>query len=216
MGMIRRLVVACACLALTTLGTGGAAIAGDLARGEVLFHYCTQCHGDAGGGSQLARAPAIAGLGEWYVLSQLRKFKSGDRGTHPDDIGGLRMHPMSRLLRSEEDVQAVAAYVASLTPSRPKPVVEGGDSARGAALYTLCGTCHGPEGAGNQAFNAPALRTTNDWYLLAALEKYKVGVRGGNLRNGNAVLMRGMAMQLKNEQAMKDVVAHIMTFADAK
>ena len=214
--MIRRLVVACVCLALATLGTGGAAIAEDLARGEVLFHYCTQCHGDAGGGSLLARAPAIAGLGEWYLQSQLRKFQSGDRGTHPDDVGGLRMHPMSRLLRSEEDLQAVAAYVASLTPSRPEPVVEGGDSARGAVLYTLCATCHGPEGAGIQAFNAPALRTTNDWYLLAALAKYKVGVRGSNPRNGTAMLMRGMAMQLSDEQAMKDVVAHIMTFADSK
>ena len=214
--MIRRLVVACVCLALATLGTGGAAIAADLARGEVLFHYCTQCHGDAGGGSLLARAPAIAGLGEWYLQSQLRKFQSGDRGTHPDDVGGLRMHPMSRLLRSEEDLQAVAAYVASLTPSRPEPVVEGGDSARGAVLYTLCATCHGPEGAGIQAFNAPALRTTNDWYLLAALAKYKVGVRGSNPRNGTAMLMRGMAMQLSDEQAMKDVVAHIMTFADSK
>ena len=214
--MIRRLVVACACLALTTLWTGGAAIAGDLARGQALFTYCTQCHGDAGGGSQLARAPAIAGLSEWYVQSQFRKFQSGARGTHPDDVGGLRMHPMSRLVRSEEDVQAVAAYVASLAPSRPEPVVEGGDAARGAVLYTLCGTCHGPEGAGNQALNAPALRTTNDWYLLAALEKYKAGVRGGNPRNGSAVLMRGMAMQLVDEQAMKDVVAHIMTFADSK
>ncbi len=66
--MIRRLVVACACLALTTLGTGGAASAGDLARGKVLFHYCTQCHGDAGGGSQLAQAPAIAGLGDFMLL----------------------------------------------------------------------------------------------------------------------------------------------------
>lgn len=214
--MIRRLVIACTWLVLSTAWTGSAAFAQDLARGEALFNYCTQCHGDAGGGSQLALAPAIAGLSEWYILSQFQKFQSGDRGTHPDDVGGLRMHPMSRVIRSEEDAQAVAAYVASLAPRRPEPVVVGGDSARGAQLYTLCGTCHGPDGEGNQALNAPALRTTSDWYLLEALEKFKAGVRGSNPRNGNAILMRGMAMQLADEQAMKDVVAYIMTFADSK
>ncbi len=201
---------------LATLWVAGAASAGDLERGQLLFNYCTQCHGDTGGGNQLALAPAIAGLGEWYVASQLLNFQTAARGTHPDDVGGLRMHPMSRSLKSEEDTRAVAAYVASLSPNRPEPVVEGGDPNRGAPLFAVCAACHGPDGSGNQALNAPALNHASDWYLLSSLEKYKSGIRGSNPKNGNAVLMRGMAMQLADEQAMKDVVAYIMTFADSK
>ena len=51
-----------------------------------LFELCVQCHGSVGQGSQLALAPAIAGLSEWYVKAQLEKFKAGHRGLHPDDL----------------------------------------------------------------------------------------------------------------------------------
>ena len=59
--------------------------------------------------------------------------------------------------------------------------------------------------------NSPRLDGASDWYLLSSLEKYKAGIRGGNPQNPNAVLMRGMAAQLPDEQAMKDVIAYIMT-----
>ena len=61
-----------------------------------------------GQGDPLALAPAIGGLDQWYVEATLSKFRSGLRGAHPEDIGGMRMGPMSRSLRSEEDVQDVA------------------------------------------------------------------------------------------------------------
>jgi len=60
------------------------------ARGKELFQLCAQCHGPEGAGNQLALAPAIAGLPEWYINAQLHNLKSGARGTHPEDTGGLR------------------------------------------------------------------------------------------------------------------------------
>ena len=125
------------------------------------------------------------------------------------------MVPMSRWLQGDEDLQAVAAYVAELPAPKPEPLVEGGDPANGAALYAVCSACHGPDGAGNQQLNAPQLSGTSDWYLLTSLQKYKAGIRGGNPQNTNAVLMRGMATQLADEQAMKDVIAHIMSLGDS-
>jgi cytochrome c553 len=181
-------------------------------RGAVLFQLCSQCHGERGEGNAEALAPSIAGLDQWYVEAQLGYFRHGGRGDHPQDIPGLHMRPMSRTLQSEEDVKLVAAYVASLPRARPAPSLEGGDAARGAGYYAVCTQCHGAAGEGNQALNAPPLRGLSDWYLASSLERYKAGIRGANPKNPNGILMRGMSMSLADEQAIRDVVAYIMTF----
>ena len=183
-------------------------------RGAALFDLCTQCHGEQGEGKELYLAPAIAGMGEWYVTSQLEMFRDGARGLHHADVGGMRMVPMSRYLKSEDDVKAVAAYVASLPKTAATPAVHGGDAAKGQAAYALCASCHGADGKGNQQMNAPRLAGTSDWYLLNALRKYKAGTRGSNPANATAMLMRGMAMSLADEQAMKDIIAHINTLSN--
>jgi cytochrome c oxidase subunit 2 len=181
-------------------------------RGEDLYGLCTQCHGPQGAGDQRALAPSIGGLEEWYVTAQLHNFKKGLRGMHPDDVGGLRMHPMSLALKTDEDIQAVARYVASLPTATPTQTIEG-NAAAGAASYVTCAACHGADGAGNQAMNAPRLVGTSDWYLVESLRKFQAGIRGGNPANTNAVMMRGMALSLKDDQAIRDVVAHVLTLA---
>ena len=192
---------------------GGRARADEAVRGAELFELCAQCHGPAGGGNQGALAPAIAGLPDWYVLTQLKDFKTGLRGLQPDDTGGLRMYPMSQYLKTDEDLHAAAHFVSSLPPVLSEPTVVGGDAERGAKLYTPCTACHGPDGGGNQALNAPPLRGRSDWYLLSSLQKFKAGIRGNDPKNANAALMRGMAQMLTDEQAMKDVVAYIGTLS---
>lgn len=199
-----------AALLLAALPLGAAAQ--DLARGEALYGLCTQCHGEMGEGDPLALAPSIAGLGEWYVAAQLGNFKNGLRGTHPDDVGGLRMYPMSLSIASEEDIDALAAYVSSLPTPDLEPTVEG-DATKGQQYYAPCAACHGAEGQGNQALNAPRLVGTSDWYLVESLEKFKAGIRGGNGASANAVMMRGMALSLADDQAVRDVVAHIQTLS---
>lgn len=181
------------------------------ARGRQLFTLCAQCHGADGGGNRDALAPDIAGLPQWFVEGQLDKFRVGGRGTHFDDIGGMRMRPMSMWIPSEEDVEAVSAYVASLPVVAPEPQLEGGDPQRGKALYTPCVACHGPEGAGNQELNAPPINHASDWYLLTSLKNFKQGVRGTNPKDTTGMLMRPMSMTLADEQAMKDVIAYIMS-----
>jgi cytochrome c oxidase subunit 2 len=80
----------------------------------------------------------------------------------------------------------------------------------------VCQACHGPDGKGLQALNAPPLTQESDWYLLSSLQKYKAGIRGNDPRNANATIMRGMAATLTDEQAMKDVIAHIRSLAGAQ
>ena len=189
------------------------ALAQDTARGEQLFALCAQCHGDDGGGDAAALAPAIGGLPAWFVTGQLQKFRNGGRGTHFDDISGMRMRPMSMWLRDDADVASVAAYVASLPKVNPAPTLAGGNPETGKQKYIPCIACHGIHGEGNQALNAPPLAGMSDWYQLSALQKFKAGVRGTNPKDITGMLMRPMSMTLADEQAMLDVVAYIQTLS---
>ncbi len=184
-------------------------------RGAELFQLCASCHGPQGEGNQLYLAPAIGGMPLWYLEGQLTKFREGGRGTHFDDLPGMRMRPMALSLRSEHgnDLADVAAYVASLPVQKPEPTLVGGDAARGAAHYAVCQACHGAQGEGVQATNGPPLANQDDWYLLSSLQRFKAGVRGSNPADANGAVMRGMAAILQDEQAMKDVIAHIVSLA---
>jgi cytochrome c553 len=68
---------------------------------------CFQCHGDQGQGVA-THFPAIAPQSATYLANQLRDWKSGSRHNDPQ---GLMKTVAERL--SEEDVTAVAAYLAS-------------------------------------------------------------------------------------------------------
>jgi len=204
------LIVALAGLSLAENG-GSSSDGSDNGRGEVLFALCQQCHGSDGGGMELSLAPAIAGLDQWYVQAQLEKFKAGLRGLHAQDVGGLRMYPMSQWLANAEDIAAVSQYVSGLPRLSIESTLEGGDAQKGATSYVLCANCHGKEGEGNQQMNSPPLRNMSDWYLMTTMQKFKDGVRGSNVKNPTEMMMRGMALSLADEQAVKDVIAHIMT-----
>jgi cytochrome c oxidase subunit 2 len=190
------------------------AAAQDVARGEQLFSLCGQCHGANGEGNEMFGGPALAGMDQWYVEVQLRNFQAGLRGAHPDDVMGLRMRPMSRTLELEGDISAVSAYIAGLPKVEPQKTLSGGNPDAGKTSYVTCAACHGAKGEGNKALNGPALVDQADWYLAGQLEKFKTGVRGGNTKNINAVMMRPMALALPNEQAIKDVVAYIETLSE--
>jgi cytochrome c oxidase subunit 2 len=211
MVLIRKLIAITAALYAASLVVTGLSLADENARGRQLYELCAQCHGSAAQGTELYLAPAIAGLDEWYVISQLNVFKSGARGLNYRDVGGMRMHPMSLWLKTDGDVQAVASYVASMPKVNPPAVVQGGNPANGKTLYATCSACHGQAGEGNKSMNSPPLSHMSDWYLVSTLQKFKEGIRGGNPANTNAVLMRGMANMLTTDQAIKDVVAYIST-----
>ncbi len=196
------------------IGLSGLAVAEDskpdLARGRELYGLCTQCHGADGSGNQAALAPAIAGLPAWYVKGQLQKFKAGIRGLHQGDRGGLRMYPMSQWLRTEADQEAVAAFVASMTPvDSAATFAHSGDVARGQGYYAVCGACHGMDATGNPQMGAPPLVDLNDWYLFSSIEKYKSGIRGSGPGDKLGPAMIGMVATLPNEDAIRDVIAYI-------
>lgn len=180
--------------------------------GEVLYsNYCAQCHGGEGHGTQLIGAPAIASLPEWYLVEQLTKFRAGTRAYHFDDLEGMRMRPMALTLKAEEDVMAVAMYVARLKAPPAAAATLHGDASAGAASFALCSTCHGVDGKGNEQLGAPSLLTQQDWYVARQLGKFKAGVRGAHPDDVRGAQMRPMAMTLADDAAIQNVVAHIQT-----
>jgi cytochrome c553 len=199
--------------ALAVAMLAASASAQDLSRGEQLYALCEQCHGANGAGNADFLAPAIAGMPQWSVESQLLKFRAGYRGGHFDDIAGMRMRPMSLALENDDDVKSVAAFVASLPVVDPVDEVTGGDVARGQVLYAPCAACHAPDGSGNEAVLGPPLKNMSDWYLLKQLVNFRAGVRGTKPGDTSGALMRPMSMTLPDEQAMKDVIAYIQTLS---
>jgi cytochrome c oxidase subunit 2 len=89
-----------------------------------------------------------------------------------------------------------------------------GDAAAGQAQYGVCAACHGQQGEGNQAMNAPKLAGQSDWYLRQQLANYKTGIRGTHQDDILGQQMRPMAMTLADNVAVNNVIAYIQTLPD--
>lgn len=184
--------------------------AGDPAKGKAAFATCVACHQANGEGNQPLNSPRIGGYEAWYIARQLEMFKSGARGSDPKDIPGQQMRPMAMTLADDQAIADVAAYVETLAPPKPAATAAG-DAEKGKALYGVCAACHGANGEGNKAINAPPLAGQHDWYIIRQLQYYKDGTRGTASGDTFGAQMRPMAMTLPDEQAMKDVAAYIST-----
>lgn len=91
-----------------------ATIKGDVAAGKASYAVCVACHGADGKGNKTLNSPKIVGQQDWYVVQQIKNFKAGIRGAHPKDIWGATMRPMAMTLATDEMINNVAAYIATL------------------------------------------------------------------------------------------------------
>jgi len=91
-----------------------AAIDGNVARGEKLYAVCGYCHGDDAQGIRAINAPRMAGMTDWYLARQLKNFRSGIRGGHPQDFYGMQMGFMGRQMQTDEQINDVIAYINTL------------------------------------------------------------------------------------------------------
>ena len=89
-----------------------------------------------------------------------------------------------------------------------------GNASIGAAQYAVCAACHGQQGEGLQALNAPKLAGQNAQYLKRQILHFKSGVRGAHADDIYGKQMAPMAATLINEAAIDNVVAHILTLSD--
>lgn len=184
--------------------------AANAAIGKNLYAVCAACHGVNGEGNVALSAPKLAGQSAWYLERQLNLFKVGARGTHEKDTFGKMMAPMAATLADGSAVADVVAYIASLPDTRPTGTIQG-DADKGRARWATCAACHGVEGRGIAATNAPRLQGMNDWYMATQLKNFRDGVRGAHpqdIYGGQMGLVSGM---LRDEAAIGDILAYINT-----
>lgn len=89
-----------------------------------------------------------------------------------------------------------------------------GDAVAGKSRYAACSACHGAQGEGNLALNAPKLSGQSDWYMKRQLEAFKSGARGTNEKDVFGKMMAPMVATLNDEAAIDNVVAYIKTLPD--
>lgn len=87
---------------------------GDFAAGETLYAACAACHGASGEGNAALKAPRLAGQSDWYLVRQLRNFKTGIRGAAASDLLGAQMRAAADTLADDTDMRDVVAYINAL------------------------------------------------------------------------------------------------------
>ena len=195
---------------ISTAESASVSVTSSTENGKNLYGVCASCHGPDGGGNKALNAPRISGQKAWYVARQLANFKSGIRGSHEKDIYGQQMRPMSMTLANDQMIADVSDYVSTLKSPASSPTIKG-DAAAGKAAYAICASCHGANGEGNKALNAPAIAGQNDWYIVRQLYNFKNGIRGADPKDTYGQQMRPMAMTLPNDAAINNIAAYIST-----
>jgi cytochrome c553 len=184
----------------------GALAAGDAAAGAEKVAVCAACHG-SDGNSPAPTFPKIAGLGEKYLLKQLKDIKSGQRPV-------LEMTGMLDGL-NDQDLADVAAFFNSkpmqLSGSLPQSVrVNAGIEVDGLELgerifrsgnpvvgAPACSGCHSPRGLGNDPAGYPRLSGQYAEYIEKQLRAFRAGER---VNDGDQRTMRQVTEYLTDSE----------------
>jgi quinol---cytochrome-c reductase cytochrome c subunit len=139
--------------------------------GRALFlRNCSSCHGINAEGS--SDGPSLIGVGAAAVDFQVSTGRMPAAQTNTAQI------PRKRPQFTPEEVQALAAYIASLAPGPPIPSAQqldtkGANVAEGGEIYrTNCAMCHnfaGSGGALTQGKFAPSLKGVNPRFMYEAM-----------------------------------------------
>jgi len=87
-------------------------VKGNANNGKTLYvSTCAACHGQSGQGVRLMQAPKLKGVSDWYLATQLKNFKQGARGGHPMDEYGSQMALMASILKDEQAINDLVAYI---------------------------------------------------------------------------------------------------------
>jgi len=183
---------------------------GDAAMGAAQYGVCAACHGQQGEGNVAMNAPKIAGQSAWYLKRQIMNYKNGLRGTHQGDTFGQQMIGMVATLADEQAVNNVVAHIRTF-PDNPSAASIEGNAGAGAQEYRVCAYCHGKDGMGAQALNAPRVAGMSDWYLERQLVNFRDDVRGSHPQDFYGFQMGLMGQSIYDEQAMKNLIAYINT-----
>lgn len=188
---------------------------GDPEAGKAQSLVCSGCHG-VDGNSPAATFPKLAGLGEKYLLKQLKDIRDGERV----------VVEMTGLLdgRTDQDLLDMAAYFNSqamqLSGAKPQEVlVNAGIKVDGLELgarifragnsetsVPACTGCHSPKGMGNEPAGYPRLSGQFAEYINKQLRAFRAGER---TNDGDSAIMRQVAEHMSDAEI--DAVANYIS-----
>ncbi|MBP6108399.1 MAG: c-type cytochrome [Rhodocyclaceae bacterium] len=97
------------------VASSGKVSVADVANGRSQFNaICSSCHGSAARGNPTLSAPSLVGLDATYAERQLKAFREGRRGAHPDDKWGAQMRVGATMLADMKSGRDALAYIATL------------------------------------------------------------------------------------------------------
>jgi len=173
-------------------------IRGDAAAGETKAVTCGACHG-ADGNSVVPNFPKLAGLGEKYLLKQMKDIRDGRR------VVAAMAGQVDNM--TDQDLADIAAFYDSKTRSTElanadllelgRKVYMSGIMERKVAA---CSGCHSPSGKGNGPGGFPGLAGQHADYIASQLKMFRKGYEdpSGRTNDGESKIMRTTAFELSD------------------
>jgi len=184
--------------ALMTASVQAAGVKGDAAAGEAKAVTCGACHG-VDGNSAVPTFPKLAGLGEKYLLKQMKDIRDGRR---PVAVMAGQVDNMS-----DQDLADIAAFYDQ--KARTSEMADEDLVAMGRSIYmsgimdrkvAACSGCHSPTGKGNAPGGFPALAGQHADYIATQLTMFRKGYEdpAGRTNDGDSKIMRTTAFELSD------------------
>jgi cytochrome c oxidase subunit 2 len=89
-------------------------VQGNAERGRALFETCAACHGAKAEGNAALHAPSLINQSDWYLVTQLERYRAGLRGYAPNDSEGAQMRAIAATLPDSVAVADVISYINTL------------------------------------------------------------------------------------------------------
>lgn len=197
----RTIVRGCAAIVISGLmgaTAHAAAVKGDAAAGEAKAVTCGACHG-VDGNSAAPTFPKLAGLGEKYLLKQMKDIRDGKR---PVAVMAGQVDNMS-----DQDLADIAAFYdqqVRTSEMADEELVKLGRSIYMSGIMerkvAACSGCHSPTGKGNAPGGFPALAGQHADYIATQLTMFRKGYEdpAGRTNDGDSKIMRTTAFELSD------------------
>jgi len=165
---------------------------GDATAGQGKAAACGACHGMDGNSSD-PQYPKLAGENEQYIVTQLMKFKSGERQNSimqgmAAPLSPQDMHDIGAYFAGKESLPGVSDQALAVPGGK---LYREGDASRG---IPACMACHGPDGHGNPGAIYPQLAGQHADYVQKTLQAWHDGTTWGDEQH--AQIMPAIAQRL--------------------